>query len=521
MGNPRPDGSRAAFYDASRSAPYDRSDGAGYRTSDGAVYDSSRSGPYDTSRGGRSRGGRSGAPRRRRRGLLRPLGLAGIAVVGLMVAGSLSAYGYYWKLQNAVQHEDVDRLIDGSRPAKLNKALNILVIGSDTREGANARYGRGLRNKPPASDTMVLLHLSPGGGQAIGVSFPRDLMVPIPTCTRKDGTKVPGSAVAMLNEAIARAGPTCTVNTVEQVSRVHIDHFVQVDFTGFKKITSAVGGVPVCVTGDVYDKDAGLRLTKGTHRLEGEQALAFVRSRKGFGDGSDTQRITRQQHFFGALAKEAMSRGVLTDPKRMNRLLSATAESLTTDKGLSVREMLRIGQGMRDLNAGKLRFVTVPSGPYAPDRNRVALTHPASDQFFTALREDVRLPAPAAKASVPPGKVRIFNGSGVDGRGAQVAARLRSGGWQVGGVGTLRSGATATTAFYGAGAQAQAAALARQMPGARVAPRAKSAPGVVDLVIGTSFQGFKASGGSGASGGVPVQQGESRASEAVCEPVRT
>lgn len=95
-----------------------------------------------------------------------------VAAAAVMVTGALSAYGYYWRLQSAVQHEDVDRLIGGDRPRKLNGAINIFVLGSDTREGANARYGRGLRGKPPASDTMVLLHLSPGGGQAIAVSFP-------------------------------------------------------------------------------------------------------------------------------------------------------------------------------------------------------------------------------------------------------------------------------------------------------------------------------------------------------------
>jgi LCP family protein required for cell wall assembly len=441
------------------------------------------------------------------------LAWAAVAVAAVMVAGGLSAYGYYWRLQNAVQHEDVDRLIGGNRPKKLNEAVNVFVLGSDTREGANARYGRGLRDKPPASDTMVLLHLSPGGGQAVAVSFPRDLLVPIPACTRGDGTKAPASGAAMLNEAIARAGPTCTVNTVEQLTKVHIDHFVQVDFTGFKRIATAVGGVPVCVMGDVHDKDSGLTLAKGRHRLKGEQALAYVRSRKGFGDGSDTERITRQQHFFGALAKEAMSAGVLTDPGRLNALLRATAESLTTDKGLTAGEMLKIAQGMRDLDAGKLRFVTVPSGPYALNRNRVVLTQPAANEFFDALRKDVVAPAPAKAPGVAPGKVRVFNASGVDGRAGQVAVQLKDAGWQVAGVGNVGSRPQATYVHYGTGAEPQARALARLLPGARVAPRAKTAPGVVDLVIGTGFTRVRT------SGGVPVQRGESRASDEVCERV--
>ncbi|WP_141580011.1 LCP family protein [Actinomadura sp. WMMA1423] len=360
---------------------------------------------------------------------------------------------------------------------------------------------------------MVLLHLSPDGGQAIAVSFPRDLMVPIPACTRRDGTKAPGSRAAMLNEAIGRAGPTCTVNTVEQLTKIHIDHFVQVDFTGFKRIAIAVGGVPVCVTGDVHDKDSGLNLAKGSHRLKGEQALAYVRSRKGFGNRSDTERITRQQHFFGALAKEAMSRGVLTDPGRLNALLNATAQSLTTDKGLTVAEMLKLAQGMRGLDAGKLRFVTVPSGAHPLDRNRVALTQPAADEFFDALRRDVVAQAPAKAPGARPGKVRVFNASGVEGRAAQVAAQLGDAGWQVAGVGNLGSRPRATHIRYGTGAEPQARALAGLVPGARVASRARTAPGVVDLVVGTGFTRVRT------SGGVPVQRGESRASDQVCERV--
>ncbi|MFF4240938.1 LCP family protein [Actinomadura geliboluensis] len=440
-----------------------------------------------------------------------------VATAVVMVAGSLSAYGYYWKLQNAVQHEDVDKLLGGNRPKKLNSARNIMVMGSDTRAGDNAKYGRGLRNKPPASDTMLLLHLSPGGGQALAVSFPRDLMVPIPACTRKDGTKAPGKSVAMLNEAMAHAGPACTVKTIEQLTRIHIDHFVQVDFVGFKRIATAVGGVPVCVLGDVHDKDSGLDLTKGPHRLKGEQALAYVRSRKGFGDKSDTARIKRQQHFFGALAKEAMSAGVLTDPGRLNELLSATAESLTTDKRLTASEMVKIAQGMRELSAGKLRFVTVPSGAYPLDKNRVALARPASDEFFEAIRNDKVVPAQneskAPKPSTPPGKVRVLNASGVEGRAAQVAAQLRDEGWQVTGVGNLSTGTQATYVRYGTGAEPQARALAGLLPGAKVAPRAKTPAGAVDLVIGTGFTQIRT------SGGIPVQRGESRASDTVCEKV--
>ncbi|WP_157431632.1 LCP family protein [Actinomadura hibisca] len=355
---------------------------------------------------------------------------------------------------------------------------------------------------------MILLHLSPGGGQALAISFPRDLLVPIPECTRPTGGAVPATARAMLNEAIARGGPACTIETLEGISKIRIDHFVQVDFVGFKDITTAVGGVPICLDKDVDDRASGFRMTRGPHRVKGEDALAYVRIRKGLGDNSDTQRIKRQQRFLGALAKEAMSAGVLTNPAKMNDLLTASAKSLSTDKRFNVGAMLKVANGMRDLTAGKLRFVTVPSGPYALDQNRVVLTQPDAANFFAAVRNDRTVPEPV-KPLPTPVKVRVFNGSGVPDRAAQVAEQLKEQGFTVTGVGNYKRTVPATQIRHAAADRALAGKLEAKLTRTAVLPRAKAVPGVLDLVIGTDFTGLR-------TGGIPRQRDEYRASDNVC-----
>ncbi|MFD0856419.1 LCP family protein, partial [Actinomadura adrarensis] len=336
-------------------------------------------------------------PSGRRRGW-RVLGWVSIGLSVMLVAGSLTAYGVYRNAFGNITTEDTNALVGPNRPKKLNNALNILVLGSDTRAGAgNAKYGANMTKELPRADTMILLHLSPGGGQALGVSFPRDLMVPIPSCKLPNGRHTNRQAVGQINSAFAYGGASCTVKTIENFTNIKIDHFVQVDFNGFKNITKAVGGVPVCIPNDVNDPQSKLRLTKGTHVISGETALAYVRNRKGLGDGSDTDRIKRQQKFMSQLANKALSRGVLTNPNSMLSLLNATTESLTTDSELNTQAMLRIASGMQDLTSGKLRFVTVPWGAYAPDPNRVALRQPEANQLFASIRNDKTAPAPQAK----------------------------------------------------------------------------------------------------------------------------
>ncbi|MFB4306002.1 LCP family protein [Actinomadura sp. GTD37] len=446
----------------------------------------------------------------------RILGWVCIGLSAVMVAGSLTAYGLYRKAFGNISHEDVNAQLGPNRPKKLNSAMNILLLGSDTRAGANGKYGRSLKNEAPRSDTMILLHLSPGGGQAMGISFPRDLMIRMPSCKSRKGDTLPAQSRAQINSAFTNGGAACVIKTIESISNIRVDHFMQVDFTGFKNITKAVGGVPVCLPKSVNDPKSGLNLSKGKHKISGETALAYVRVRHGLGDGSDTDRIKRQQKFMGALAGQAMSAGVLSNPKKLYSLMNAVTKSLTTDKELTPQVMMDIAQEMQGMTTGKLRFVTVPSGPDPADVNRVALSD-AAQPFFAAVRNDKTVPKePKAGSSIPPSqvRVRVYNGSGVDGQAGRVADDLESQGFQVTVGGNAPSPTATTKVLYGSGADQQAQTLAGLIASKpQPAARGKGAtPGVVDLVVGRNWTNLKSAGA-----GIPKQQGEIRASDSICK----
>jgi LCP family protein required for cell wall assembly len=462
----------------------------------------------------------------RRRGW-RIIGWISIGLSVIMVAVSLVAYAGYLQLQGNIHHEDVTANIGTNRPKKLNSALNILMLGTDSRAGANAKYGAGMKNDPAHSDTMILLHLSPGGGQAMGISFPRDLMVPIPSCRLRTGGTSAAQSVGMINSAFTIGGASCSIKTIEGISNIRIDHFLQVDFTSFKGVVDALGGVEICLPQSVHDKNSGLNLSKGKHLLQGEQALAYVRNRHGLGDGSDLGRIKRQQQFLGSVAKKALSAGTLTDVTKMWKLLNAATKSLTTDKGFDALSMAKVGQGLQGMTAGKVRFVTVPWGAYAPDINRVALRQPAADDFFTAIRNDKTAPnepAPAttaaakAPAKIPAShvKVRVFNASGIPGQALRVKDLLTAQGFVVVKVGNgTASMGTTTRVLYASGADQQAATLAALVPGGKTAAGGGGSTGVVDLVLGTDWTGLK--GAAKKSTPIPTLQGEIKATDNICK----
>lgn len=444
----------------------------------------------------------------------RILGWVSIALSAVMVLTSLGAYAAYRKVLGNIKHEDINAQVGPNRPKKLNSALNILLLGSDTRDGANGKYGRSLQGEAPRSDTMILLHLSPGGGQAMGISFPRDLVVPIPPCRRKDGTSTQPQAAGQINASFTLGGAACTIKTIEGISNLRIDHFMQVDFTGFKNVVDAVGGVEICLPKAVNDPKSKLVMSKGRHVVKGETALAYVRTRHGLGDGSDLSRIKRQQQFMGSVANKSLSAGTLTNPKRLFGVLNASTKSLTTDDDLNTGRMIKIAQGMQSLTAGKLRFVTVPFAPYAPDPNRVALRQPVADQFFTSLRNDKEVrQEPKTNGKLDPSKVqlRVLNATGMAGQARRVADALEAQGFRVSSVGNVGTRAS-TQVLYGPGLEAQANTLADVIPGASKTPRQGGAPGIVDLVIGSNFTSVKAK-----NTGIPTQQGEIRADGNICK----
>ncbi|MGW0560239.1 LCP family glycopolymer transferase [Streptomyces sp. NPDC003016] len=274
------------------------------------------------------------------------------------------------------------------RPASLAlDAQNILLIGSDTRSGkGNRKYGPD--GGTQRSDTTILLHLAADRRSATAVSLPRDLMVDIPGCRKPDGTRTK-KQFAQFNSAFELGGTACTIRTVERLTGIRMDHHMVIDFAGFKGMVDAVHGVEICVKEPIDDDDALLRLDKGLQKLDGEQALGYVRARKTVGDGSDTERMDRQQKFLGALVNKVQSNGVLLNPARLYPVLDAATKSLTTDPGLdSLRDLYDLVRGMRDIPTERVQFLTVPRQPYTYNRNRDELVEPAAGRLFERLRED-------------------------------------------------------------------------------------------------------------------------------------
>ncbi|MFF2226707.1 LCP family protein [Streptomyces globisporus] len=266
-------------------------------------------------------------------------------------------------------------------------AQNILLIGSDSRAGDNRKYGRD-DGGSQRSDTTILLHLAADRKSATAVSIPRDLMVEIPSCSTGDDKKS-REQFTQFNTAFELGGTACTIRTVERMTGIRVDHHMVVDFNGFKDMVDAVDGVEICLKKPIDDKDAHLELPAGRQTLTGEEALGYVRARKSLGNGSDTERMERQQQFLGALVNKMQSNGVLLNPTRLYPVLDAATKSLTTDPGLdSLRDLYDLVRGMRDVPTEQVQFLTVPRQPYRNNPNRDELVEPDAGDLFKQLRED-------------------------------------------------------------------------------------------------------------------------------------
>ncbi|WP_433476611.1 LCP family protein [Spirillospora sp. CA-142024] len=447
--------------------------------------------------------------------LWRVLGWVSIVLSVVLVGGSLTFYGFWRRLDGQIDRENVDGRLGENRPAKLNNSLNILLMGSDSRAGENARYGTEAGQR---SDTTILLHISPGGESAIGISFPRDSMVQMPACERKDGSTVPAQ-FGMINAAFSNGGPACTWRTIESLTRIHIDHYVEVDFAGFKRVVDALGGVEICVPRRIDDPKAELHLKAGRQTVRGDQALGYVRTRYVLGDGSDLDRIKRQQAFMASVVKKATDKGMLTDPGRTYGFLSAATKSIKADDKLTLSVMQKLAGSLRGMSAGKVRFVTVPVQAFPQDKNRVQFDQALAAPLFESIREDNKVPEPAPVPAqnqvqpVPPAQVMVgvFNASGTEGLAQRTADQLTERGYQVVKVGTSTKRYAQTQILYGTGAERQAARMAIAVPGHQPRPWASARPGYVYLVIGRDGAALR-----GLNPAVPKVAGEIRADRDIC-----
>ncbi|MGI5269261.1 LCP family protein [Nonomuraea sp. CA-218870] len=398
--------------------------------------------PKDPQRGHRGRDGGGGG------GRMRVLAWVSIAATSLMVAGSLTGYVVYRDAFDAINKKNVKEDIITPRPRDTG-ALNVLLVGSDTRAGdGNARYGQETARLADAggkrTDTIILLHISPNRDQARLVSFPRDSMVDIPKCKNEKTKQEMPPHRAMINSAYNDGGIACTISTLETLTGIRINHFAEVDFSGFKNIVDSLGGIEICLKSGVNDKNSKLVLPPGKSLLNGEKALGYVRLRN-YGDGSDIQRIKRQQIFLSKVIAKATSNDLLTDPVKLTGFIKSAAQSVTMDPDLAndPQKLLDIANSAKDLTAKGVKLTTVPWMPDPEDKNRVVWEQPAAGELFNSIVNDTEMPEPepsataAPKVAVKPGQVRIqvLNATGVPGKAREVADQLAKEGFQVVGLG--------------------------------------------------------------------------------------
>jgi LCP family protein required for cell wall assembly len=335
---------------------------------------------------------------RPRSGLLKAVGLT---LAGLLALGAAGAGWVYWHLNDNITSVDINSALGDDRPAKSmatpagsasasplpTEALNILVLGSDSRDGEENQQLGGGADGGARSDTAMVVHVDAGRTEATVVSIPRDTLVTRPSCPLSDGESTEEAYGVMFNSAYAVGGPVCAVKTVESMTDVRMDHYIEIDFSGFAKLVDALGGVTVTTDEDIADEDSHLRLKAGTHHLDGTRALALARTRHGIGDGSDLGRIGLQQKLVKALLDQIAAQDLLTDPAKLYRVADAVTAGLTTDTGLdSLGELTRLGQSVQGLSASAVRTVTMPVVRAPSDPNRVVAEEPEARKLWESLR---------------------------------------------------------------------------------------------------------------------------------------
>jgi LCP family protein required for cell wall assembly len=440
-----------------------------------------------------------------------------VVVVAVLVAGTLAAYAKYRSFWDSIKRIDVAGLV-GNQPPKLNNAENILLIGSDTRVGQDGIGGSAAETPGGRSDTLMLLHISPGHHEATVISIPRETMVPILSCPASDGTSgqqaQPGQ-VELINAALDFGGPVCTWKTFETVTGIHLDHFIMLDFTGFEQIIDDLGGVTVCLPFAVDDPQSGLDLSSGRHHVFGHEALAFWRTREGLGTGSDIQRIERDQYLMVALVQGMEHSGLLHKPTEILRVVRDATNAMTTDTGLDQTAMLQIAESLQGLTSSDVQFITAPNIPYPADQNNVIFEQPQAGQLFSAIQHDTTLPSSKStkksskKASAPtldstsPSKVnvQVLNGSGIQGEAGQAGSDLSNEGFNVVGTGDANNFDYTTNVIeYAASSDIPAVdTLKSVVPNVQVEQSSSLTPGTVELIIGSDFSSLNPVPSSSAS----------------------
>ena len=441
----------------------------------------------------------------------RSMALRGVAVLAAVVllGGTLVAYLAFRAEWNGIARVNVLKdLAKHPRPPADPNALNILVIGSDSRSGANKKFGAEVVGQ--RSDTIMVLHIAPGAHQVVVLSFPRDSVVPILACTPENGA--PGQAaqpagyVEQINATFAYGGPGCLWETIEQTTGIHINDFIELTFTGFEHVIDDIGGVDVCLPVAVNDPDSHLDLSAGVHHVYGAEALAFWRARY-IGEGSDLQRIQRDQYLMASLIQGIERSGLTHSPAKILTVIRDVAGHgyIATDTQLSPGRLFTIADELRGLAPGSVQFIEIPSVAYPGNPlDWVQFAQPQATDLFTAIAHDTKLPKaraasqPASAASPSPSpstvspalvNVTVLNGSTRAGLATATASALTSAGFHVVGIADAdASDYTNSVIEYASSADLPAAhTLAGLISNATLQQDTSLSPGTVQLIVGASF----------------------------------
>ncbi|WP_443977683.1 LCP family protein [Streptomyces olivaceus] len=382
----------------------------------------------------------------------------------------------------------VDAFKDMKNRPRAGDGMNVLMVGTDGRDSISEEQRRKykLGGAPcHCTDTIMIVHISEDRERASVVSLPRDSYAETPGHTdRTTGEQHKGHPIK-LNAAYAEGGPQLTVRTVENMTRVKIDHYLEVDFTSFMKTVDVLGGVQICTVEPLKDSYTGLDLAAGTHTLQGGQALQYVRARHLDG-ASDLSRMKRQQRFLAALIDRATSSGILLNPLKFRDVTRAVLGSVRADQGFGTEELLTLGRAMRDFSPSSSEFTTVPIGQMGYAVKGVGSTlkwDPAkSERIFDALRQDEPLAAPKpeqkgpapVRVPVDPKQIRVQveNGTRTAGLGKKVDDALAATGF-----GTTKAPQNATdravertVVAYDPRWDRSAKSLAAALPGSELKP---------------------------------------------------
>ncbi|WP_329264590.1 LCP family protein [Streptomyces pseudovenezuelae] len=366
----------------------------------------SRPAPGPREAGGGGSGGDGGGRHGRRRGMRKHRMLRWSATtLAVLILGTAGAgYLYYQHLNGNIRKGERSSGDSKARKAEANAAgqtpLNILLIGSDSRNSdENVKLGgsRDNRGNPPLGDVQMLIHLSADRKSAAMVSIPRDTRVDIPKCTDPDTGKTYPATTDIINLSLARGGAGCTLATWQNLTGVYIDHWMTIDFSGVVRMADAIGGVSVCVRQNVWDRPtaavpggSGLKMTKGTHKVQGKQALQWLRTRHAW--GSDLMRARAQHMYLNSMIRTLKGQNVFTDTPRLMDLAEAATKSLQVSEEIgSVKQLYDLGTQLKSVPTDRITSVTMPNVPDPRNSDHVVPDGANADRLWEMLRDDVPL----------------------------------------------------------------------------------------------------------------------------------